>query len=242
MSDEGGSHEVTLSRPFYMGVTEVTNGQWQRVMGSVPSKWKDADRPVETVSWEEAVAFCRKLSELPEERKAGRVYRLPTEAEWEYACRAGTDTKYSFGDAEGQLDAYGWYDKNSGGKTHPVGQKQPNAWGLHDMHGNVWEWCSDWYGEYPRGGVTDPQGWSGGSNRVNRGGSWNNTARNCRSANRNRNNPSNRNNNLGFRLALNSALPGWISQGSRRNRSPSRPLRIPWISGGEITPETVRCR
>jgi formylglycine-generating enzyme required for sulfatase activity len=195
-------HRVTLTRPFYMGVHELTNAQWKRVMGSVPSNWKDGDQPVENVSWEDAVEFCGKLSALPEERTAGRVYRLPTEAEWEYACRAGTTTQYSFGDDEARLGDYGWFNRNSGSKTHAVGQKMPNAWGLYDMHGNVWEWCSDWYGSYSDGAVTNPQGLSSGSNRVNRGGSWDNSAGLCWSAYRVRLNPSLRNYNLGFRLAL----------------------------------------
>jgi formylglycine-generating enzyme required for sulfatase activity len=199
-------HQVTLTKPFYIGVYEVTNAQWRAVMGSVPSHWEDADRPVEKVSWEDAAEFCRKLSALPEERKAGRVYRLPTEAEWEYACRAGTETTYSFGDDESQLDEYAWYVRNSGNQTHPVGTKKPNGWGLYDMHGNVWEWCSDWYGKYPQGEVTDPQGQgpSGASVRVRvyRGGDWHITARYCRSAYRCGNDPSNRFDGLGFRLAL----------------------------------------
>ena len=207
MGDAVGSsdekpHRVTLARPFYMGVHEVTNAQWKRVMGSVPSNWKDGDQPVEEVSWEEAVEFCGRLSALPEERTAGRVYRLPTEAEWEYACRAGTTTQYSFGDDETRLGDYGWFDGNSGSKTHAVGQKKPNAWGLYDMHGNVWEWCSDWYGAYSDGAVTNPQGLSSGSSRVIRGGSWYGTARHCRSAYRGRRNPSDRSSGLGFRVAL----------------------------------------
>jgi formylglycine-generating enzyme required for sulfatase activity len=195
-------HEVTLTKPFYMGVYEVTNAQWKRVMGSEPSNWKDDDRPVEQVSWDDANEFCRRLSALPEEKRAGRVYRLPTEAEWEYACRAGTTTKWSFGDDESGLGDYAWFGGNSGSQTHPVGKKKPNAWGLFDMHGNVWEWCSDWSGDYAKGAVTDPQGPSGGSLRVNRGGSWRRTAGNCRSAFRGRYAPSLRFVSLGFRLAL----------------------------------------
>ncbi|MFM8771882.1 MAG: bifunctional serine/threonine-protein kinase/formylglycine-generating enzyme family protein, partial [Candidatus Kapaibacterium sp.] len=196
-------HRVTLTQPFYIGVYEVTNAQWKRVMGSVPSNWKDDDRPVEQVSWDDAVEFCKKLSELPEERRAGRVYRLPTEAEWEYACRAGSTTQYSFGDDESQLGEHGWFEDNSGGQTHPVGQKRPNDWGLYDMHGNVWEWCSDWYGDYPKGAVTDPQGPASASGRVARGGSWGRTAWFCRSASRYGLVQSNR--YLGFRLALSSS-------------------------------------
>jgi formylglycine-generating enzyme required for sulfatase activity len=195
-------HRVTLTKPFYMGVHEVTNAQWKQVMGSVPNEWEDNDVPVERVTWEEVTEFCRKLSALPEERKAGRVYRLPTEAEWEYACRAGTTTKYWFGDDEKLLGDYGWFDGNSNNQTHPVGQKKPNAWGLYDMHGNMREWCSDWYGNYPDGEVTNPKGPSSGSHRVDRGGCWYDSAWSCRSANRCEYDPSYRNSLPGFRLAL----------------------------------------
>ena len=195
-------HRVTLTKPFYMGVHEVTNAQWKRVMGSVRSTWKGDDHPVEQVSWQDALEFCRKLSALPEERSAGRAYRLPTEAEWEYACRAGTDTTYSFGDDSSQLGEHGWYDGNAGSQTHPVDQKKANAWGLHDMHGNVWELCGDFYGGYPEGVSTDPQGPSGGSDRVRRGGCWGSAAGVCRSTFRGWIDPSYRQNSLGFRLAL----------------------------------------
>jgi len=195
-------HRVSLTKAFYLGVYEVTNAQWKCVMGSVPSTWKEADRPVEQVSSYDAMEFCRKLSELPEEETAGRVYRLPTEAEWEYACRAGTRTKFSFGDDETLLSEYGWFAKNSGSRTHSVAQKKPNGWGLYDMHGNVWEWCSDWYGEYPDDGVNDPKGLSGGSRRVSRGGGWLNSVGDCRSASRGMIDPSARHSRLGFRLAL----------------------------------------
>jgi formylglycine-generating enzyme required for sulfatase activity len=195
-------HEVILTNPFYLGVHEVTNAQWKRVMGSVPTTWQDDDRPVERVSWDDTVEFCRKLSALPEEQAAERAYRLPTEAEWEYACRAGTTTQYSYGIDDKLLGEYGWFDGNSGNKTHPVGEKRPNGWGLYDMHGNVWEWCSDWYGKYPDGRLTDPAGPSGGSIRVVRGGSSYNSAGSCRSADRNGRGPSNRHDYLGFRLAL----------------------------------------
>jgi len=196
-------HQVALSRPYYLGVVEVTNAQWKAVMGSVPSKCSKAnDHPVESVSWKDAMEFCRRLSALVAEQQAGHVYRLPTEAEWEYACRAGTETWYSFGDDESQLDDYAWFDTNSGYQTHPVGKKEPNAWGLFDMHGNVWEWCSDWYGKYPKDAVTDPQGPSGGSVRINRGGSWDSTASSCTSTSRRGGSSSNHSAKIGFRLAL----------------------------------------
>jgi len=161
--------------------------------------------PVDQVSWEDAVEFCKKLSELPEEKKAGRVYRLPTEAEWEYACRAGSKAAYSFGANSKTLGDYAWFGENSGNQTHPVGEKKANAWGLYDMHGNVWEWCSDWYGVYPKGSVSDPSGPSEGSIRVDRGGSWAYGAANCRSAYRGWGAPSYRIGNDGFRVALSSS-------------------------------------
>ena len=207
MGDEGSwggqpYTQVTIAQPFWLGATEVTQGQYEALMGTNPSNFKGADRPVEQVSWDDAMAFCRKLTER--ERAAGRlpdgyVYTLPTEAQWEYACRSGTT-----GDYAGNLDSMGWYNSNSGNQTHPVAQKQANAWGLSDMHGNVWEWCLDWKGDYPGGSVTDPTGPSSGSDRVNRGGGWDNTAVYCRSAIRSRNDRGIRNFNLGFRLALSS--------------------------------------
>ncbi|MEO2033591.1 MAG: formylglycine-generating enzyme family protein, partial [Planctomycetaceae bacterium] len=165
-------------------------------------RFKDARNPVEQVSWDDAVEFCRKLSSRAEEKSAGWVYRLPTEAEWEYACRAGTTTAYSFGDSEFELGEYAWFRENSNGTTHPVGEKRPNGWGLYDMHGNVWEWCQDWYADYPSGALRHPMGPSTGSYRVFRGGSWNFPARYCRSAFRFLHTPVNRYNFLGFRLVL----------------------------------------
>jgi formylglycine-generating enzyme required for sulfatase activity len=134
-------HEVTISKPFYMGETEVTQAQYEAVMGTNPSHFKGATNPVECVCWDYATEFCKKLSD-----KTRQAVRLPMEAEWEYACRAGTATAFSFGDADSTIGDYAWYGANSGGTTHPVGQKKPNAWGLYDMHGNVWEWCADWFG------------------------------------------------------------------------------------------------
>ncbi len=180
-------HVMTVAKPFYLGVYEVTQKQYERVMRANPSEFKFAQNPVERVSWEEAVTFCRKLSELPEERSAGLAYRLPTEAEWEYACRAGTTTAYSFGDDASELIKYGWYASNAKLKTHPVGQKYPNAWGLYDMHGNVWEFCQEWY-KIP------------GKGRVCRGGSLSSGAMLCRSAFRNGITPSAHNSRYGFRV------------------------------------------
>ena len=198
---EKPAHQVTLTKPFYIGVYEVTQEQYEKVMGNNLSKFKGPQRPEERVSWEDAVAFCKKLSELPEEKAAGRTYCLPTEAEWEYACRAGTTTTFSVGDDDSELGDHAWFGGNSNGSAHPVGQKKPNAWGLHDMHGNVFEWCHDWYGDYPSDSVSDPSGPSSGSHRVYRGGSWFNTAGYCRSSYRSRYIPTVRDYLLGFRLA-----------------------------------------
>ncbi len=194
-------HEVILTTSFKMGVHEVTQAQYEQVMGVNPSEFKGADNPVEKASWDDAVEFCRRLSDLPAEKAAGNVYRLPTEAEWEYACRAGMTTKYSFGDDESDLGDYAWYGDNSDGSTHPVGGKKPNAWGLYDMHGNVWEWCQDWYWDYPSGSVTDPRG-PRGLYRVFRGGCWYSTAVSCRSAYRSGYDSSFRISRSGFRVCL----------------------------------------
>jgi formylglycine-generating enzyme required for sulfatase activity len=245
MGEGGQAHRVTLTKPFFIGVTEVTNAQWKAVMGDIPSQWKDDERPVEQVSWDDAVSFCKKLSSLPAERTAGRVYRLPTEAEWEYACRAGSATAYSFGDRESLLGIFAWFSENAGKQTHAVGKKQPNAWGLHDMHGNGWEWCSDWYGDYPRGSVTDPHGPASGSHRVNRGGCWYNSAWRCRSASRGSVKPSYRHYFLGFRLALSSSgskpakkkpvePPKPVAAGGRINKPLPLPAGLPEIFTNSI--------
>ncbi len=194
-------HQVTLTKGFYLQTTEVTQAQWKAVMGSNPSKFKRDNRPVEMVSWNDVQEFIRKLNRTG----SGNRYRLPTEAEWEYAARAGSTTRFSFGDDEGRLGDYAWYRGNSGKRTHRVAQKKPNNWGFYDMHGNVWEWVQDWKGDYPSGSVTDPKGPSNGSARVLRGGGWNGDARYCRSASRSRRRPAYRLNNSGFRLVL---LPG----------------------------------
>jgi formylglycine-generating enzyme required for sulfatase activity len=176
-------HRVNLQE-FYLGKYPITQEQYQAIMGNNPSKFKDNPKnPVEIVSWDNAKAFCQKLSE-----KTGKKYRLPSEAEWEYACRAGTQTRYYFGDDEKLLGEYAWYSENSGSKTHPVGQKKPNNWGLFDMSGNVWEWCQDgWHNNYensPKNGTAWNDNHSQTRNRVIRGGAWSNSPRDCRSASR----------------------------------------------------------
>jgi formylglycine-generating enzyme required for sulfatase activity len=195
-SDERPARQVTISRPFYLGKYEVTQGQWQMVMGNNPSLFQgDAKLPVEQVWWSDVQAFIGKLNA----KEGGNLYRLPTEAEWEYAARAGSTSAYSFGNEVSGLREYAWYRDNSGGKTHPVGQLKPNAWGLYDMHGNVMEWVQDWYGRYSDKSVTDPQGPPSGSHRMRRGGAWNSVATVCRSANR-YSVPGFRDDFLGFRL------------------------------------------
>ncbi len=205
--DDERQHKVTLTKALWMSAWETTQEQYEALTGRNPSKFKGARRPVEMVSWDDAQDFIGKLNER--ERKAGHLpagwsYSLPTESEWEYACRAGTDTAYSFGNGSGPLEDYAWYGGNSGRTTHEVGKRKPNAWGLYDIHGNVWEWCSDWKGDYPLNAVTDPKGPDTGGDRVIRGGSWFCSARGCRSANRSGFRPTDRIVNLGFRVALKS--------------------------------------
>ena len=190
--------KVDISKPFYLGVYEVTQEQWHTVMGDNPARFKARHNPVELVAWVEVQEFIQRLNA----NEGHNRYRLPTEAEWEYAARAGTSTEYSFGNSENSLGQYAWYRDNSGGKTHPVGQKKPNPWGLYDMYGNVWEWVQDWYGDYPSSSVTDPKGPSSGSNRVNRGGSWGFDAGSCRAANRSNDSADYGYSYIGFRLAL----------------------------------------
>jgi len=190
--DEKPVHRVRITKAFEMGKNEVTQAQWEAVMGSNPSYFKGADRPVEQVSWNDAQEFLSRLNA----RGDGYRYRLPTEAEWEYAARARTT-----GDNEGNLNSVAWYQSNSGGQTHPVGQKQANAWGLYDTLGNVWEWCQDWYdGNYYRNSpVEDPRGPSSGGARVLRGGSWFSNGRDVRVAFRDWGNPDCRYSGNGFR-------------------------------------------
>jgi formylglycine-generating enzyme required for sulfatase activity len=211
-SNDEAQHKVSISNEYYLGAYEVTQSQYEKVMGANPSVFNDraiegdsSVHPVENVTWVNAVVFCKKLSKLPEEKADGRVYRLPTEAEREYACRAGSKSAYSFGESSKSLGDYAWFNINSNSQTHPVGEKKANARGLYDMHGNLAEWCSDWYGEYPKGAVSDPTGPTMGTDRVNRGGCWLYLAANCRSASRNWAKSSYQDGLLGFRVALSSS-------------------------------------
>ena len=196
-ADEGPQHRVRITNPFYIAVHEVMQAQYEKVMGENPSYFRGANLPVEAVSWNDATEFCRRLS-----RKVGGKVRLPTEAEWEYACRARSTEAHCFGDDPAGLGEYGWFAGNSEGRTHPVGEKKPNAWGLHDMHGNVWEWCADWSGDYDAGPVSDPQGPENGASRVLRGGSWYIGVNGCRSASRYTYWPQNALDVAGFRVAV----------------------------------------
>lgn len=216
-ANEQPQHTVTIRKAFYLGKYEVTQAQWQAVMGANPydmprtrSSWEQmlaepgrfiAPQKPATVSWEDAQAFIQRLNALEGHTR----YRLPTEAEWEYAARAGSIAAYSFGDDEEQLGRFAWHNEDFvSGSTHPVGQKEPNAWGLYDMHGNVWEWVSDWYDSqyYAKSPAVDPTGPASGSKRVVRGGSWHQTATSWRAAFRREYPPDYRGISIGFRLAL----------------------------------------
>jgi formylglycine-generating enzyme required for sulfatase activity len=197
-------HKVKIKNPFYLGTYPVTQTEWKAVMGDNPSNFKGDDLPVKQVSWDDVQNFIKKLNE----KEGTYKYRLPSEAEWEYACRAGTTTRYSFGDDESELDDYGWYGGGLGDETHPVGQKEPNSWGLYDMHGNVWEWVQDrWHSDY-NGAPTDGSAWEGedGASRVVRGGGWGSNAGGCRYADRDPDDPRgrgrdrDRDRDLGFRI------------------------------------------
>ena len=207
-------HEVTLSRPFHAGIYEVTQGQFVDIMGFNLSTNLGPNRPVDMVSWPEAIEFCKRLSDLPSEKSAGRIYRLPTEAEWEYICRAGTQFMYSFPDDD-KLEQYAWFQENSSGHAHNVGQKKPNPWGLYDMHGNVSEWCMDWHAAYPTQSLVDPFGLSGSAVpfpkpgspkpryiRVVRGGSWAKGKEEAGSGTRSWGGSSHRHKSFGFRVLM----------------------------------------
>jgi formylglycine-generating enzyme required for sulfatase activity len=209
-------HTVKISRPFYLGIYEVTQREYTQIMNVNPSKFRGSDSlPVEQVSWFDAVIFCNKLSER-EGRKPyyridgqkvsllkGNGFRLPTEAEWEYSCRAGTKTPFPFESKDTDIEKYGWFKKNSGGKTHPVGRKKPNGFGLYDMMGNVFEWCGDWFAVdyYEKSPGTDPTGPAETELRTIRGTAWMVDAVLVRSAYRNRSRPMDRDNMTGFRVA-----------------------------------------
>jgi formylglycine-generating enzyme required for sulfatase activity len=233
LPSESPRHRVQISKPFFLGTYAVTQSEYEKVMGVNPSAFttkqmevsavsqtplnrhrneyakrvigKDTTRhPVETVSWEDAMDFCRRLSAVPAERTARRVYRLPMEAEWEYACRAGTTTQWVCGDDVAGLADVAWYNKDLGWLTHPVGQKRANGWGLYDMHGNVFQWCSDWFGSqyYKEAPSSDPTGPTSGIDHVMRGGSWFHTASDGRSAFRSRSRPDARLHDCGFRVLV----------------------------------------
>jgi formylglycine-generating enzyme required for sulfatase activity len=212
-------HKVTLTLPFWLGRTEVTQQEYKSVIGKNPSRFHSCggDCPVEKVSWLDAVNFCNRASTIEGLKPAyvyvdGRLrwdrsangYRLPTEAEWEYTCRAGTNTLWSFGDDERQKEEYTWYEANAWGTNvryaHQVGTKRPNPWSLHDMHGNVWEWCQDWHGPYTSEDRVDPMGPPHGKARIGRGGAFSDYIETSRSAFRNRSEPEIRYGIIGARL------------------------------------------
>jgi formylglycine-generating enzyme required for sulfatase activity len=206
--DNEVQHEVRFTRDWWLGVYPVTQAQYRAVTGRNPSQFKRIDLPVERVSWDDAAEFCRKLS-----AKTGRSVRLPTESEWEFSCRAGTTAATHFGDSlsSSQANFDGTFPYNGGDigphlkRTSAVGSYPPNAFGLYDMHGNVWEWCADWYGEYPTGPAADPGGPEAGELRVLRGGSWDYSGRYCRCAVRNWFAPEYSYSVIGFRVAVTCA-------------------------------------
>jgi len=198
-SKETAVHTVNFAADFWLGQHEVTQAQYRQIMEASPIRFQDDTLPAERVSWEDAAEFCRRLG-----ARENKTYRLPTEAEWEYACRAGSRAAFCFGDDDSRLGEYAWYDAIAGDKTHPVGTRKPNAWGLYDMHGNVWEWCLDWYQEefYSVSPAADPKGPDSGQFRVLRGGCWYNRPVFCRSARRDFNGPDYRDDGVGFRVVL----------------------------------------
>ena len=200
--DEKPQHRVRITKAFYLGKYLMTQEQWEAVMDNNPSQLKGPKNPAENLSWDDCQRFLEKLNAKIAMQRGEFV--LPTEAQWEYACRAGSTTRYCFGDEESALGEYAWYGANSGNTTHPVGEKKPNAWGLYDMHGNVWEWCQDWYDSryYANTPTDDPMGPRTGSNRVFRGGCLGDGAGGCRSADRYAYGPGGRGCYLGFRTSL----------------------------------------
>ena len=201
-NDDSVQHRVRISKPFYLGKNLVTQELWESLMDGNPSHFKGPNNPVEQVSWDDCQQFLQKLNSKIG-AQAGK-FVLPSEAQWEYACRAGSTTWYCFGDDDVALGEYAWFAANSGNKTHPVGERKANAWGLFDMHGNVWEWCADWYdgAYYAHSPTDDPPGPAGGSLRVIRGGYWGYDARFCRSAYRCYCKPGYRSDHIGLRIAL----------------------------------------
>ncbi len=204
-NSEDGSGTARFASDLWIGRHEVTQAEYRQVMQAAPSAFPGDRRPVEQVSWAEAVEFCRRLG-----AREGKTYRLPTEAEWEYACRAGSAAGFSFGDDDGRLGEFAWYDANAGRRTHPVGSRKPNAWGLHDMHGNVWEWCADPFREdFPSSGPgEDASGPAVGEFRVLRGGCWFNRPLFCRSGRPDFGRAEDREDSIGFRVVLEAVGAG----------------------------------
>jgi formylglycine-generating enzyme required for sulfatase activity len=205
---EKPAHPVVISKPFYMGKYEVTQEEWRQVMNNNPSFFKGSRLPVDQVSWENTQVFFEKVKVL-----TGQEVRLPSEAEWEHACRAGTVSRFHSGEGDKDLGQVGWYDGNSGKKTHVVGEKSPNGFGLYDMSGNVVEWCQGWFGGFSAEGQVDPVGQPTGSARVFRGGGWNFSARFCRSACRRWGRPGGHWDSRGFRLL--AVQPNGVSQAGK---------------------------
>ena len=194
--DERPAHKVSLDS-YYIGETQVTQALWEAVMGNNPSKWKEENLPVETISWNDCQEFVKRLNQL-----TGKQFRLPTEAEWEYAARGGNRSRGYKCAGSNNLSEVAWYDDNSGGQTHPVAQKQENELGIYDMSGNVWEWCNDWFGNYSSSPQHNPQGATSGDSRVLRGGSWFSYASDCRVSLRNHRNSGYHVSGYGLRLSL----------------------------------------
>ena len=219
-------HRVRISKPFYLGKYEVTQEQWQAIVGKNPSNFKGRTNPVENVSWDDCQVFLSRLNEKVGGGKVG----LPTEAQWEYACRAGSTTKWCFGNSDSVLGEYAWCEENSDGTPHPVGQKKPNAWGLYDMYGNVWEWCQDWFdkGYYGKSPLDDPTGPARGSGRVHRGGGWLADAMNCRtSAFRTGGGPTLRDETLGLRVCR-------VAVAGDSTGRPSKPLPAGYVFAPDV--------